>query len=204
MTARALHRFGPALAVLLLAGLSGCREHGTPDPSIRLAISHEPEENAPSTSTSSGAPADAVHGSSAPAPGDAAAGTGAGKMPIPTELVIPPMVGQMYSGIRLSWKDSASGKAGTLEVPLGGSAKLPDSTLAVSVDVFLPAFTMTAKAISTNSLAEENPAARISVTDQGKEIFAGWIFTRFPDVHPFQHPRFSLKLEGGVRRPSAG
>ena len=128
----------------------------------------------------------------------------AGKVPIPTELVVPPMVGQMYSGIRLSWKDSSNGKSGTLDVPLGGSAPVPDSTLVVSTDVFLPAFTMSAQAISTNSLAEENPAARISVTDKGKGIFAGWIFNRFPDVHPFQHPRFSLKLEGGVRRTKAG
>ena len=35
---------------------------------------------------------------------------------------------------------------------------------------------------------------------EGPEIFGGWIFTRFPDVHPFSHPRFKLQLEGGVPR----
>lgn len=210
MTAR-VRGESAAAALLLALGLGvagglGCREHGTPDPSIRLAISHEPEETAASSSSSpspSGAPDDAVHGGAAGAATDPGATSNAGKVPIPTQLIVPPMVGQMYSGIRLAWKDS-NGKAGTLDVPLGGSAPVPDSTLVVSTDVFLPAFTMSAQAISTNSLAEENPAARISVTDKGKEIFAGWIFNRFPDVHPFQHPRFSLKLEGGVRRPKAG
>jgi hypothetical protein len=186
---------GRVLAALLLAASLACRERGTPDPAIRLAISHEKEE-APAT-----APApDAADGSASPS----STGSESGKVPIPTQLVVPPMVGQMYSGIRVAWKDSSNGKSGTLEVPLGGSAPIPDSTLAVSTDVFLPAFTMSAQTISTNSLAEENPAARISVKDKGQEIFAGWIFNRFPDVHPFQHPRFSLKLEGGVRRASAG
>jgi len=52
-------------------------------------------------------------------------------------------------------------------------------------------------------IVRRNPAARIAVVEKGNEIFAGWIFTRFPDVHPFQHPRFSLTLEGGVPRKKA-
>jgi hypothetical protein len=59
---------------------------------------------------------------------------------------------------------------------------------------------MSADAISSTGTEEENPAARIAVLEKGQEIFAGWVFTRFPDVHPFEHPRFSLQLAGGVRR----
>jgi hypothetical protein len=62
---------------------------------------------------------------------------------------------------------------------------------------------MTSQEITSSSTGEENPAARIAVAEKGNEIFAGWIFTRFPDVHPFQHPRFSLTLEGGVPRKAA-
>jgi hypothetical protein len=61
---------------------------------------------------------------------------------------------------------------------------------------------MTADAITSSSFEPENPAARIEVLEKGNSIFSGWVFTRFPDVHPFQHPRFSLRLEGGVRRSS--
>jgi hypothetical protein len=114
------------------------------------------------------------------------------------------MVAQLYSAIRLSWKDASNGQTGTLDVPLGESAQIPGSGLTVTSNVFLPAFTMTSDAITTSSLADENPAARITVTESGKEIFGGWIFTRFPDVHPFQHPRFALKLEGGVRKATGG
>lgn len=203
MTVR-LRTIPAVVAGLLLCAFaftSGCREHGTPDPSIRLAVSHEREEPA--------APAGTAGSETSPAPGPAGSAAGgmaggAGQPPIPTQLIVPPMIAQLYSGIRISWKDASNGKSGTIEVPLGGSAPIPDSTLTVTSNVFLPAFTMTSEAITSNSLAEDNPAARITVTDKSKEIFSGWIFTRFPDVHPFQHPRFSLKLEGGVRKASAG
>ena len=116
---------------------------------------------------------------------------------------MPDDVQKTYSGIVLLWKDSSTGKEGKLEVPLGGSAELPGSGLTVAADVFLPAFTMTSEVITSAGIEPENPAARIRVTEGGKEIFSGWIFTRFPDVHPFTHPRFSLRLDGGVRKTAA-
>ena len=89
-----------------------------------------------------------------------------------------------------------------LEVPLGGATPLPDPSLVVRADVFLPAFTMGGGAITSAGVEPQNPAARIAVFEKGKEIFAGWIFAKFPDVHPFTHSRFQLRLEGGVPRKS--
>jgi hypothetical protein len=169
-------------AVLFLGAAVGplaCRERGRPDPNIQMAISHEPEEASPA----------AEGGQQAPG--------------IPNRLEVPEAVQQAYSGIVLLWKDASNGKEGKLEVPLGGSAPLPGSTLTVSSDVFLPAFTMTSEVITSAGIEPENPAARIRVTDGGKEIFTGWIFKRFPDVHPFTHPRFSFVLDGGVRKTAA-
>jgi hypothetical protein len=40
------------------------------------------------------------------------------------------------------------------------------------------------------------------VVEKGKEIFGGWIFTNFPDVHPFEHPRYSLRLASAVKKPA--
>ncbi|MGH9317257.1 MAG: hypothetical protein ACRD1P_09130 [Thermoanaerobaculia bacterium] len=119
---------------------------------------------------------------------------------VPSRLEVPPEVAKAYSGVRLEWKDSGSGRTGTLEVPLGGAARIPDSTLDVRADVFLPAFTMSGGTVTSTGIEPENPAARIAVMENGSELWSGWIFTRFPDLHRFQHPRFSLRLEGGVRR----
>jgi hypothetical protein len=166
------------------AAAFGCRERGRPDPNVRMAISHDRIPEAGEA-------------------GAAGAGAGQGAAPgseVPTRLEVPPEVQKAYSGIKLSWKDKSNGKTGAVEVPLGGGTPLPDPSLVVRADVFLPAFTMGGGAITSDGVEQQNPAARITVFDKGKEIFSGWIFTRFPDVHPFTHPRFALHLEGGVPR----
>ena len=161
-----------------LAASTGCRERGSPDPDIRMAVSHE---------------------TAAPA---AAAGSGAAAS-APATLVVPPDAIAAFSGVRIAWKDAETSKEGTLEVPIGIPTPLPGSDLQVRADVYLPAFAMTADTITSTGTAEENPAARIAVAEGGRQIFTGWIFQRFPDVHPFQHPRFALRLEGGVPRKKA-
>jgi hypothetical protein len=167
-------------AAALLAAAAACRERGRPDPDIRMAISHQPEEvSAESVGAAQGAPR------------------------VPNRLEVPSAVQEAYSGIVLDWKDSSTNKEGKLEVPLGGSAKIPGSAIEVSADVFLPAFTMTADVITSAGIEPENPAARIRVTENGRDLHQGWIFKAFPDVHPFTHPRYSLRLEGGVRRAAS-
>lgn len=166
-----------ALAMSAMA-IGACRERGQPNPTIRMAISHErldPAGGEPSqTPAAEGAP--------------------------PTRLEIPPEVAKVWKGIRIGWKDKSNGSAGSIDVPLGEATPLPDPSVVVRADAFLPAFTMGGGAITSEGVDPQNPAARITVFEKGKELFAGWIFTRFPDVHPFTHPRFELRLEGGVPR----
>jgi hypothetical protein len=161
------------LGALAAVGSFACRERGTPDPNIRMVPSHQPSED----------PAQAGGG---PA--------------VPSRLVVPPEVLQAFSGVRLSWSERG-GQGGTMEVPLGSTATIPGSNLDVRADAYLPAFAMDADQITSQGIAEGNPAARIAVLENGREIFAGWIFQNFPDVHPFSHERYALRLEGGV--PSA-
>ena len=159
---------------------SGCREKGRPDPNIRMAASHDPTGGER-------------------AGGGEGAGGGAG---VPTRLEVPPEVEAAYSGIKLRWKDASNGQEGVIDVPLGGGTPLPDPSIVVRADVFLPAFAMGGGVLTSDGIEPQNPAARITVFEKGQEIFGGWIFTRFPDVHPFTHSRFKLLLEGGVKRSS--
>ena len=187
-----------ALAAILClaatAGPLGCRERGRPDPDVRMAISHEREEVQQQQQPAQGSPE-----GQAPS-GMEAQGQGQSQVPsVPTRLDVPDAVKKAYSGVVLLWKDTASGKEGKLDVPFGGSVALPDSALTISADVYLPSFAMTAEVITSSGVEEGNPAARIRVRDKEKDIFSGWIFKRFPDVHPFTHPRFSLRLDGGIR-----
>ena len=171
-----MRRRAPVVLTLGLAffGAFACREKGRPDPNIRMAASH-----------------DATGGDRA------GGGEGAG---VPTRLEVPPEVEAAYSGIKLRWKDSSNGQEGVIDVPLGGGTPLPDPSIVVRADVFLPAFSMGGGVLTSDGVEPQNPAARITVFEKGREVFGGWIFTRFPDVHPFTHPRYKLLLEGGVKR----
>jgi hypothetical protein len=171
-----LKRLAALLVVVAAVGGAACRERGRPDPNIRMAVSHDRAEE----------PAASEGGNPNPA--------------TPTRLEVPPEVEKAYSGVRLRWKDASDGKEGVIDVPLGGGTPLPDPSLVVRADVFLPAFSMGGGVLTSDGVEPQNPAARITVFERGQEIFGGWIFTRFPDVHPFSHPRFKLMLEGGVPR----
>lgn len=180
---------------LVLAGLgaAACKERGRPDPNVRMAISHERiADGAAAGPQAAGQPAEGQPPAGQPAPGAVPE--------VPNRLEVPPEVQQAYTGVRLSWKDKTSGQTGVLEAPLGGGAPLPDPTYVVRADVYLPSFTMGGGAITSQGIEEQNPAARITVFQKGKEIFAGWIFNRFPDVHPFENPKYQLRLEGGIPR----
>ena len=100
--------------------------------------------------------------------------------------------------------DKSNGKTGALEVPLGGSAALPGSALTVARGRLPSGLHDVADGhhVPGRRAAEPGGAHR-GLREGGKEIFAGWIFTRFPDVHPFTHPRFQLRLDGGVPKTEA-
>ena len=175
-----------AAALVLALSWTACRQRGQPNPDIAMAISHDRiGEGARASQTP-----------------DAAGPDAGGQPTVPTRLEIPPEVLKTWSGVRIAWKDKTGGKEGVLDVPIGGASPMPDPSIVVRADAFLPAFTMGAGAITSDGVEPQNPAARIAVFEKGKEIFGGWIFTRFPDVHPFTHPRYQLRLEGGVRRAS--
>jgi Uncharacterized protein conserved in bacteria (DUF2155) len=171
-----------AVSLAILMAAPACKERGRPDPNVRMAISHELAVQ-PSGAAGSGSGMNAGPGAD-----------------VPNSVEVPPEVSHMYTGVKIAWKDKSDGKEGVIEVPLGGGTPLPDPSLVVKADVFLPNFTMGGGAITSEGVEPQNPAARVKVFDKGKEIFAGWIFTRFPDVHPFNHPRFQLHLEGGVAK----
>jgi len=61
----------------------------------------------------------------------------------------------------------------------------------------LPAFKMDGGQITSTSADQTtNPAAKIIVTENGQEVFKGWLFELYPTVHPFNHPKYTLSLAG--------
>jgi hypothetical protein len=86
----------------------------------------------------------------------------------------------------------------TLTVRLGEEAAVPGSKLRLHADEFLPALQVKDNEITSASNEPSNPAALVTIWDEGKQAFQGWLFGKFPDMQPFEHPRYRITLIEGV------
>ncbi len=116
----------------------------------------------------------------------------------PREVVVPEDVTNTWKAVVLSVADKVSNTTKDVTVDIGGS--VTEGDLEIAVESFLPAFTMTGGVITSGSNETVNPAARLVVTENGAELFAGWLFSLYPDAHPFEHDRYELVLKDFVAR----
>jgi hypothetical protein len=123
-----------------------------------------------------------------------------GAPPVEKKVVVPDAVKGAWKAVKVEveYKEKKSKKAFT--IPLNSEFKVPDSDLTLKVGTFLPHFAMAAEQISSNSNNPENPAAQLEVFQGGKEIFHGWLFSKFPAVHPFTHDKYGVALLEGVKK----
>jgi hypothetical protein len=111
-------------------------------------------------------------------------------------------------GVRGRWEAVAlrvEAKAGgaapqLLVVKLGSEAAIPGSPLVVRAVEFLPALQVKEGEITSAGNEPTNPAALIVVSEQKKEIYRGWLFAKFPDMQPFEHPAYRIALVEGTAR----
>ncbi|MCX8027205.1 MAG: DUF2155 domain-containing protein [Thermodesulfovibrionales bacterium] len=83
-------------------------------------------------------------------------------------------------------------------VNIGSEFTLKNSNIVVRTREFIPDFRMTDTTITTASNELNNPALRIEVYEGDKDIFKGWLYMKFPDIHPFEHERYSIKLKNVI------
>ena len=116
------------------------------------------------------------------------------------KIVVPDAVKGAWKAakIEIEYKKSKAKKSFT--VALNSDLKIPDTDMTLKVGAFLPHFAMTADSITSNSNNLENPAVGIEIMQGGKEVFHGWLFSKFPDIHPFQNDTIGLKLIEGVKK----
>jgi hypothetical protein len=120
-------------------------------------------------------------------------------------VVVPPGVKDKWSGVKLLVKDKKLNTTQEVVVKLGDELKIPDSKLTVRVGVFLPDFKMGVQIITSASNSLNNPAVGVLILENGAQIFPesgewGWLYSKHPDIHPFQHERFTLILEEGIEK----
>jgi len=172
-----MKKFTLLVSVLLIVAFAGtgCKKKQPPPPM--------PPQGAPGQAGMPGSP----HGE-------------AGAPPVEKKIVVPDAVKGAWKAVKIEveFKEKKSRKAFT--IPLNSEFKVPDTDLTLKVGNFLPHFTMAADQITSASNNIENPAAQVEVFQGGKEIFHGWLFAKFPDVHPLVHDKYGMALLEGIKK----
>jgi len=115
------------------------------------------------------------------------------------KIVVPDSVKGKWKAVKLEITDKSTNQIREITINLNSEYSIPDSNLKIKVGDFLPDFRMEGTVITSASNEPKNPAIQLTVLEGGKEIFKGWLYSKFPSIHPFQHERYSLRLIEGIR-----
>jgi len=121
------------------------------------------------------------------------------------KVVVPAEVKELWSAVKIVINDKTTNKQQDFTVVIGEELSVPDSNLKIKVVHFLPDFKMTEQTITSASNDTNQPSAGVTFYENGKQIFSSsgelwWLFSKVPDVHPFQHERFKVTLQEGVKK----
>ena len=116
------------------------------------------------------------------------------------KVTVPDAVKGSWKAVKVEVEYKKTKSKKTLTVPLNSDLKIPDTDMTLKAGNFLPHFAMTADSITSNSNNLENPAVSIEIMQGGKSVFHGWLFSKFPDIHPFQNDTIGLKLLEAVKK----
>ena len=116
-----------------------------------------------------------------------------------TQIIVPDSVKGKWKAVKIEILDKTTNKAQEVTIALNSEYSIPNSNLKIKVGEFLPDFKMDGITITSVSNNPNNPAVRIIVFDGDKQIFKGWLYSKFPTVHSFKHQKYSLKLIEGIK-----
>ncbi len=198
-SSRKLILFGVAVAIPLAAV------------ALYFAVFDQPPPGLPVGQAASAAPAAAGGGAAQPAlppehppvgaqsGGSAETPPGHPQMGSGRAVRVPEDVKARWQAVKLQVEQKTGGNGPQVfTVKVGGSLDIPGSKLQVTVREFLPALQVTGNEVTSVGNEPTNPAALVTVSEGGTEIFKGWLFARFPDMQPFQHPVYRITLLEGV------
>lgn len=118
---------------------------------------------------------------------------------IEKSVVVPPSVKGKWSKVKFVFEDKTTKKTSEYTVNIGSEFKIPNTNLKIVVGEFLPDFKMDESTITSASDLPNNPAVRVEIFENGKSIFKGWLYSKFPTIHPFEHEKYGLILKEGIK-----
>nr|WP_320133747.1 hypothetical protein [uncultured Holophaga sp.] len=112
----------------------------------------------------------------------------------PSVIQVPEGIRGKWDGARFRVVEIASGKSHDFTASLGKESPVPGTSLVIRPEVLLPHFTMGDGVITSRDGDLANPAAKVSILEGGKPLFTGWLFSLYPEAHPFEHPVYQMRL----------
>jgi len=124
---------------------------------------------------------------------------------VPLKVVVPPEVKSKWSAVKLLVEDRKLDTTHEFTVNLGSELKIPDSRLTVKIRDFLPDFKVSGGTITSVSDVPNNPTVGVTIYEDSRQIFPkagewGWLYGKYPDIHPFEHERFGIILKEGIKK----
>ncbi|NVO00249.1 MAG: DUF2155 domain-containing protein [Geobacteraceae bacterium] len=111
-----------------------------------------------------------------------------------TEVLVPDNVKGKWKSVKLSIMDKEQNKEGYVTIEVGKTMKVNGTNLVIKVESFLPHFIMDGTTLTSSTNTPKNPAVLVHITENGQDVFKGWLFTLYPNTHASQHARYGFGL----------
>ncbi len=110
-------------------------------------------------------------------------------------IVVPEETEGKWKAVKLLIKNKKDEERNEMKtIALGSSFELEDSGIRITVGPFLPSFVMSQKAYTSGGNELTNPAVQLVVEQNGKTLYTGWAFAKYPTMYAFEHEDFALQL----------
>jgi len=112
------------------------------------------------------------------------------------EVNIPETVEGKWKAVKILVRNKTDeGKNEIKTVPIGSSFQIGDTGIKVTAGPFLPNFVMDQGTYTSMNNQAINPAVQLVVEENGKVLYKGWTFAKYPEMYAFEHDVFALELK---------
>jgi hypothetical protein len=120
------------------------------------------------------------------------------------EIIVPKSVEGKWKAVRILVRDKSDEERNTVQtVELGSTFQLGDSGITVSAGEFFPNFVLDQARYTSMDNTLGTPAIHLVITENGKEIYNGWTFAKYPGLYAFEHKRYGLQLMDFIPAPTS-
>lgn len=113
------------------------------------------------------------------------------------DVVVPEEIKGKWKAVKLQIRNKVKPGADELKTAEMGSTftlENAETKLKVTVGPFLPNFVMSKTSYTSVDNQLNNPAVQLMVEENGKIIYKGWTFAKYPTLYAFEHKVYGFQL----------